>query len=370
MSQRIGIDYLPALTHAPGIGRYSRELVRALAPLAPRPELRLFAIGGGARCFGEVELGLEGARNLCLVDRRWPRRAVRALGRLGLGAERWLGGVDLFHALLPDYPPLTGTPRTLAVAELPPEGSDADRILAAACRGSLAVIVFSRYYRRRVAERYDLDPGSLHFTPVGCEHWARVELPPEPPPPRPRILTLGAVRHARRPLLVLSAFEILRRGGIDAELWIVGRAADAAGSLRAALAASPHRQAVRWIEEPREAEMPRLMARSSLLLHLAVEEGSPVTPLEAFRAGKPVVAEDLPAFREALGELAEWIAPPGDPLAVAEALARTLSRSDPAGAKERVARARSFTWEATARATLSAWDWVFDSGKMMTRRRE
>ena len=27
---RIGLDYWPATTHAPGIGRYARELVRAL----------------------------------------------------------------------------------------------------------------------------------------------------------------------------------------------------------------------------------------------------------------------------------------------------------------------------------------------------
>ena len=46
---RVGMDYLAAVTHPPGVGRYVRELVRAVVRLDERPALALFELGGGAR---------------------------------------------------------------------------------------------------------------------------------------------------------------------------------------------------------------------------------------------------------------------------------------------------------------------------------
>jgi glycosyltransferase involved in cell wall biosynthesis len=68
-----------------------------------------------------------------------------------------------------------------------------------------------------------------------------------------------------------------------------------------------------------------------------------------------VVASDLPAHREVLGDQAHLF-PPGDPAALAAALARVLD--DPGGEPARAARrarAAGFTWENCATATLSAY---------------
>ena len=46
---RVGIDYLQAVSHAPGVGRYAREMVRALVRQANCPDLRLFEWGRGGR---------------------------------------------------------------------------------------------------------------------------------------------------------------------------------------------------------------------------------------------------------------------------------------------------------------------------------
>ena len=46
---RVGLDLWPATTHAPGAGRYARELVRALARLTAPPRLSLLDVGPGAR---------------------------------------------------------------------------------------------------------------------------------------------------------------------------------------------------------------------------------------------------------------------------------------------------------------------------------
>lgn len=360
MKERVGIDYLPAVAHAPGVGRYARELVRALAPLEARPTLHLFDVGGGARVMDEPHLGLAGCEGITRRTGPWPRRAVAALGALGYGADRWLGGVDLFHRVLPEHPPVSRAPQVQPVAELPPAGSPADARLGDACRRAAAVVVFSEHYARAVPERYGLDPATVHVTPVGCEHWARLLDGPPPPPPRPRVLVLGAARKARHPLLALGALEALREGGLDAELALHGHPGDAASELEEALGSSPHREAFRWERAPREADMPRTVAGATVLLHLADDEGSPVTPLEALRFGRAVVATDLPAFREALGHQARYVAPGAAPAAVAEALAAALEEDDEAGRQQRVQLASGFTWHATAQATLAVWRAVLD----------
>jgi glycosyltransferase involved in cell wall biosynthesis len=81
--------------------------------------------------------------------------------------------------------------------------------------------------------------------------------------------------------------------------------------------------------------------------------------LEAFAAGIPVVASDLPVVREVIGEdpARATLVPVGDSAALADALADRLSRPDPAGAADsRRAWAARYTWSATAAATVTAYE--------------
>ena len=189
---------------------------------------------------------------------------------------------------------------------------------------------------------------------MGCDHWVR-ELPREPVAPRATrdILVLGAVRASRRPLEVLRAFEALRASGETARLLWVGRPGDLAASFRRALSASAFANDVRWIEAPLEERMARCVSGATALLHLADDEATPVTPLEALRAGLPVVASRLPAFEEALGSSASWI-DATDPGEIAEALRVAISMRDQISA--RIAVAAPYTWEAAARAHLGVWE--------------
>ena len=59
------------------------------------------------------------------------------------------------------------------------------------------------------------------------------------------------------------------------------------------------------------ADLRRLVAGAALLAYPSVYEGFGLPPLEAFAAGVPVVASDLPVVREVTGELAA-LAPVGD----------------------------------------------------------
>ncbi len=109
------------------------------------------------------------------------------------------------------------------------------------------------------------------------------------------------------------------------------------------------------MEAPDEAKMPGCVAGSTVLLHLAEDEASPVTPLEAARMGLPLVASALPAFREVFGEKGLWVEA-RDPATVADALEVALiAGSDKQERQARTALAAPFTWEAAARAHGDAW---------------
>lgn len=355
----IGVDHLPAVQHAPGVGRYVRELVRALVRLEDGPRLALLDAGLGPRPMAGAPLGLAGYEAR-FVRRRLPvpRRALDLLARVGLGADRLLGGPALVHRVHPEHPPVSrGVRTTLAVAELPEVGTPADAALGRGAARAAAVVVFDRTFGAALAARYALDPARVHAVPVGCEHWER-DLAGEVVARRdpPELLVLGAIRAAREPERVLAAFEALLACGTRAALRFVGRPGDRAPAFRAALARSSARAHVRWDAEPDEATLPRVVAGATALVHLSRSEGSPVTPLEACRLGPAVVASGTPVFRAVLGDAARWVESGDDPRTLAEHFARALADgADQAGRDARRRLAAPFTWEASARAHVAAW---------------
>jgi glycosyltransferase involved in cell wall biosynthesis len=348
---RIGIDYWPATTHAPGVGRYLRELVRALVRRAEATWLGLYDLGPRPRVMPPEALGLPrsgepAAGRVRRVGLRVPRRLVAALG---VGADRWLGGVDLFHRAFALDPRVSRARETMALAAFPPPGSPEHQAL-----GRLdGVFVFCSAARAAAAERLGLDAERIHVVPPGAEHWRRgADAPLDARPSA--IAVLGRVDRARRPLAILAAAGELRSGGAELELVFAGRPGDAAAELEAALAAS--RAPARWLREPGEEELAALVARSAALVHLEPECWTAVTPLEACATGAAVVAPRLSPFDEALGGEAVWVPYEVEPRELAAALERALaSGRDPAARARRRARAAEFTWDRAAGLTLAAW---------------
>ena len=83
---RVGLDYRTALVNREGIGRATRELVRALQHIEDSPELRLFGWTLAKSEFARAGLGLDPRTRLARLrfPSRWISRACAILRRFRL----------------------------------------------------------------------------------------------------------------------------------------------------------------------------------------------------------------------------------------------------------------------------------------------
>jgi glycosyltransferase involved in cell wall biosynthesis len=344
------------------MGRYARELVRALVRLDDRPDLALYEVGRASRSVDEAALGLpHGSPRLQRMQSSSPRRLLRWCPLSSVRcADAALGSVDLFHHTSRVLPPVATAKETLAVSEIPTAGSAEERLLARALSRADGALVFSRNSAARLGTRFEFDPARVHQVRVGCEHARRALGEPPPRESIPRILAIGPLRKDRRPLRLLRAFELLSEDGLMAHLHLVGGAGDEAQDFERLAAASKARLRIVRQRSLPEKELAALLARSSVLVHLVEEAGTPVTPLEAFSLGTPVVASRQPAYEEALDGRAELVQN-GDVDHASDVLADAIERAirsaaDPEACAARARLAAEFTWERNARETVAAWE--------------
>lgn len=329
--------------------------MRALVRRDDAPALRLVESGRNGAPLPDAMLGLDAALRAPTRHRsRLPARALRWLGR---GADDVAGGVDVFQRVRLDGPPVRRALDCLALSELPLAGPARDRVQRAVDRAD-GLLVFSQAAAERARGLYGQAPERVQVVPVGCEHWLR-ELDGDVEPAAPgEVLVLGAPRPVRGHALILSAVERLRAGGLELRLRCVGRPPEPGSALARAL--GDEHPALVWQDpagDPAERDLPRSVARASLLVHLAADELSAVTPLEACACGLPVVVSDLPAFAEALGAEGRRV-PVGldDVDVLADAMAAAVAeRGDASAVARRQALAARWSWDAAARATSRAW---------------
>ena len=227
--------------------------------------------------------------------------------------------------------------------------------LRALVRGAERVVCVSQAVRQDLVAAWGLDPGrvcAIHSAPavVGAVTRPRPgggTAPPAAPAPRaarPFFLFVGALEPRKAPDLLLEAFVRARAAGLKADLRIVGD-----GRLSGRLLAHGAYRHGRV----GDAELSGLYRDALALAFPSRLEGFGLPPVEALRAGTPVVASDLPVLREVLSDAGAMWVPPGDVAALAAALLR-LER-EPALRGRLVAAGRAATaelsWTATARAT-------------------
>lgn len=116
---------------------------------------------------------------------------------------------------------------------------------------------------------------------------------------RPALLMVGTLEPRKMHSQALDAFEQLWQQGDDAMLVIVGKLGWKMGMLGDRLrqhAEAGHRLV--WLEQAGDAMLAQLYGQSSALLAASVAEGFGLPLIEAAQRGLPVIARDIPVFRE------------------------------------------------------------------------
>jgi alpha-1,3-rhamnosyl/mannosyltransferase len=363
---RVALDYRPALVNREGIGRYARELVRALLELGHGPELGLFGWTLAPRRASRAELGLAGGganySRLRFPSRWFPRFAALT----GRGAEDFCGGAELWHHTQPSLLPVRKAREVATIFDCiytrPNRflSDEAAASMTASARQQIArsrlVLVPSAFVKDELVLGFGLDPERIVVTLLGCDHALR-----EPALPRARgadetLLTVSRVDRRKNHVRMLRAFELVARERRAARWIVAGPAGHGAQDFEAALAASPARAQVEWLRFVREEQLGALHARAALFWFTSLDEGFGLPPLEAMARGLPTISSTRASLPEVLGQGALLL----DPEDV-EALAReTLAllgdpeRADALAQRGR-ARAAQLTWQACAAQTWEAY---------------
>ena len=212
-----------------------------------------------------------------------------------------------------------------------------ERVVPRAARTAARVLTVSERTKRDLLEHYDIPPERVVVTPNGVD--PAFHPGTQHAAVRPYALAVGAIQQRKNQRAALAA---AREAGL--ELVVVGPVKDerAAAELREGGA-----RLEGYVEVERLAELYR---GAACLVQSSRYEGFGLPVVEAMASGTPVVTVPDPALVEVAGEAAV-VVPEAE---LAAGIRRAVEERDTLAAKG-LERARAFTWEAAARATVTAY---------------
>jgi glycosyltransferase involved in cell wall biosynthesis len=374
IAPQIGIDITSALTQGGGIGRYTRELVRALVRKEANNKYTLFS----ARIPPDPEKNqasvIESLTSLspvtyrpAFLGERWLYRIWYRL-HLPLPIQLFTGGLDLFHS--PDFvlPPTSeGIPTLLTVHDLsfihfpdtfpPTLVNYLNRVVPWSVSRATHVLADSRSTKKDLVEQWAVPEDKITVLYSGVsEAYRPVEDPPYLTEVRksyslgeePYLLSVGTIQPRKNYQRLIKAFAPIA-GKYPHNLYIAG----GKGWLEEEMMAEADRQGisgrVRFLGFVADRHLPALYSGASLFLFPSLYEGFGLPVLEAMACGVPAIISNTSSLPEVGGEAALQL----DPL-LAEAWSEGMDRvlSDQGLAEKMIGagfiQARSFSWDKAA----------------------
>ncbi len=124
---------------------------------------------------------------------------------------------------------------------------------------------------------------------------------------RPTVVMVGMLQPRKAHAQALAAFAGHWQAGADIGLTIVGRQGGAMAEFATGLRASPELgERLHWLESCSDAGLQQIYQSGAGLLIASRDEGFGMPIVEAARTGMPVLARDLPVFRDVAGAQARY----------------------------------------------------------------
>ncbi len=163
---------------------------------------------------------------------------------------------------------------------------------------------------------------------------------------RPTFLSVGTIEPRKAHHVTLAAFDALWAQGHDINLVLVGKQGWLVDELVASLQNHPERGArLFWLTGVSDEYLAKVYEASTCLVTASVGEGFGLPLIEAAQHNKPIIARDLPVFREVAGDCATYFQ--GDHLALA-AVISGWSEGSLAGHTPDISKMPWLTWEQSA----------------------
>jgi glycosyltransferase involved in cell wall biosynthesis len=379
MQRRIGIDFTSAARERAGIGRYARELVRALARLDHINSYILFV----PRDAHDDLLRFDWSPNFSIQRAPLTERYLAALwhrARAPLPIESFIGKIDVLYS--PDFllPPTRARRKIVTVHDLsyvrvpecfpapllnylnravPPSVARADLILADAASTQRDLIDVYRVPREKIEVLYSgVDANFCPNVPNDAKERVRAITNG-----KPYLLAIGTLQPRKNYVRLIEAFAKIVNSQLsiaNLQLVIAGGRGWMYDDVFAAVERFNVRDRVLFPSFVPDEDLPALYALASLLVFPSLYEGFGLPIAEAMACGTPVVTSNASSLPEVAGDAALYF-DPRDTDAMADALRRALT-DDALRVELRAkgfAQAKKFSWEKAAgelRQTLAGED--------------
>lgn len=378
MAMRVAMNATPLLAPLTGIGNYIVELGAALVATGDVDVHSFYGYRWRHEPPTPPVAGPSAGRGLVrsAVARAVPfKRELRALQqRVTFARGLARREVALYHE--PNYVPIDYTvPVVVTVHDLSwlryPNAHPRDRVrwlehgLPRALERAGAVLVDSRFVRDEVLNAFGVPQSRVHVAELGVSPRFRPRSADETAPTLrdfrlahgAYVLTVGTIEPRKNLQHALAAHAALPEALRERyPLVVAGAHGWNAATLERALAAATRGGAVRYLGPVAATALPDLYAGAAAFVFPSLYEGFGLPPLEAMASGVAALASSRASVPEVVGDGAILI-DPDDPPATAAQLRALLEdeHAREALAARGVARARAFTWERCAQATLGAY---------------
>lgn len=367
---KAGIEITPLTARLTGIGYYTRHLVRALCALPEKPDLTGFASGMRAPQLDDISL-----------PHRWVPLPTRALYQIwdktGFPrVDRFLGGLQVYHAVNYVLPPLKKAAGILTIHDLAfllhPEWSSPKivgpfrKAITRHARQADRIIVPSLATQKDAVKLLDIDPekirliphgGDPDFAPIPPEE-ARALLKAELAVTEPFFLCVGTLEPRKN---LGTLFRAFLKTDLPHKLVFVGGQGwgDQLLAEHTVTEKDEKRLVFTGYLEDR-ALFPALYSLATAFVFPTWYEGFGIPILEAMACGCPVISSNTSSLPEVAGEAARYVAPDDvegwteamEELAADPALQQELQKAG-------LNQAQNFSWEKTAAATWACYQEFF-----------